>query len=1118
MPGNDSFTKLLLHCNNVDGSTIFIDASASSHSVTANGSSQIDITESKFGGSSVLFDGTTTSRLTIPDSDDWNFGSGDFTIDFWIKFNSLSGFQELVSQWGGGGSNGSLTIIKFNTNNLKVFYSTDGSSEVQVNSTFTFSDTNFHHIALVRDGNTLRFFVDGVAEGTDDWTGVTLFNSTRPLNISTSADGGSNPVDGWIDEVRISKGIARFTTAFTPPTDQYFNSQDDFTLLGISSAQSSFDASQSAEKAVDDNLSTQWAAGNGSGVPVFWQMDYGVNGERTITSYSMQSRNDSFFGTIPDAWTLEGSNTGAFSGEEVILDSRSGIVWVQNERKEFTVTDPDSFRFYRINISSIQTPPPANNTSILEIEMFASIAVESASENLEITDSIEVTDTTVTESENLQIADSIEVTDTTVLESESLQISDSIIVTDTNIDAKFISKIISINPLIFITDTNPVEIIKVDTTDPSNITWIVQTISGITSAKDVAVNTSNNFIYIAGNTGQVIKVEIADLTNQTIIDVNDVDDLITIETNSNFGITYAGTENIIGELYVIDERDTFKIDSDFQVIAPIEFLMDSDFNVINSFKMDSDFQVLAQQTFLVNTDFKCITKPVVTPPPTVNPLDVIEPIKLTDFQVFVNAVELEDTDLILNSITITHSQSEQSRASFRLSRKHDQLNTTLKGVSSQITNQNTVEIKIRGITEFNGNISELDCQYNNNGEFVQVNALAPEKLNQFNNITLSLPGLDSRLSLYDILIENPKIFNPVTDEDDDSPKKFKGIRVNLGQIIKQIVIKKTVDDSFGLIANAIQDGGFISIQNWTYFWGTIRASNFGDVKIGDSIAQDFFYIGTSLAPVSEELWNLTKASHHRQRIYSDEKIKLGDGNVAVSDFNGLVSNPTDVHLQLQNKGFLIGGGGSITDKFKETTDSSELELTGITGNEQSAVYQEIEKQLGFTVGEAPFQDISVRNGILQTKPKLVDEPDRLSNIKEAGNNFVEFAKEVARLEFEKLKNINGNILPDTSCTFNLTVDAYYYYGISLLTKINVDNTTDANIYNNANGFPVSTKSITITSSDRKVTIDANNIKSTKELEEIDGQFPSEDDDEYNEKERRILIALKENMRTRLRVE
>ncbi len=173
-------------------------------------------------------------------------------------------------------------------------------------------------------------------------------------------------------------------------------------------------------------------------------------------------------------------------------------------------------------------------------------------ENLEITDSIIVTDTIIQETENLVISDSIIVEDTIVEESESLNITDSIIVTPTNTDAKFISKIISVNPLIFVTDTNPIEIIKVDTTDPENLTWIVQTVPGISSAKDFAINTTNDFFYIAGSEGQVVKVEIDDLSNQTTIDLSDPDDLLTIETNSNFGLTYAGTEHNIRELYLID--------------------------------------------------------------------------------------------------------------------------------------------------------------------------------------------------------------------------------------------------------------------------------------------------------------------------------------------------------------------------------------------------------------------------------------------------------------------------------------------------------------------------------------------------------------------------------------
>jgi hypothetical protein len=546
------------------------------------------------------------------------------------------------------------------------------------------------------------------------------------------------------------------------------------------------------------------------------------------------------------------------------------------------------------------------------------------------------------------------------------------------------------------------------------------------------------------------------------------------------GITYAGTENVIGELYIIDERSTFEIDSDLQILQPNQITLDSDFNIVEIFRIDSNFNALSQQFFTIATDFKCLTKEAVP----ITSIDDITPINLTDFQVFIDSIELDNTDLILDSISITHSVAEQSRASFRLSRKHDKLNTTLEGNSSTITNQNAVEIKIKGQTEFNGYISRVKGIYEN-AEVVEIEALADEKINKFNNITLSLPGLNSRLSLYDVLMETPDIFNPVIDEDnEEDPKKYKGIRVDLGTQITQRQARYTVFDSTGSIADDINDGNFNPKQNWSYFWNptvkkfgatqiTVETSTpeatdtsidfsqitlpvfrfpnitfpFTNIASGDTSAIYFKYIGTSLAPVSEDLWNLENANHRRQRIYDDVETELGS----------------------------------------------------------------------YEVGSAPFQDISVRNGIKRTKYRWENRADGLYSVKEEGYNFVEFAKEVADLEYEKLKNINDNILPDTSCSLNLTVDGYLYYNITLLTRINIDNTTQSNIYKNNNGFPVSVKSITINSFDRKVIIEADNLKSVKELEVINDQFPDEDDPEYNQSEIALLVAPKSDMKTRLQI-
>jgi len=115
----------------------------------------------------------------------------------------------------------------------------------------------------------------------------------------------------------------------------------------------------------------------------------------------------------------------------------------------------------------------------------------------------------------------------------------------------------------------------------------------------------------------------------------------------------------------------------------------------------------------------------------------------------------------------------------------------------------------------------------------------------------------------------------------------------------------------------------------------------------------------------------------------------------------------------------------------------------------------------------------------------------------ASYNFTSFAKEVADLEYQKILNINGNVLPITSAGINLTLDAYYFYNIKLLTRINIDNTTTVNIYNKNNGFPVGVKSIRLTSSDMQVTLDVDNKKSVIEIAEIDGEFPDEDDPKYN---------------------
>ena len=89
MPGNDEYTKLLIHSNTTDGSTTFVDSSVggSTHTITANGDVHHETDQAKFGASSIQFDGTG-DFFSIPSSSDFAFGTENFTIDFWVYENA----------------------------------------------------------------------------------------------------------------------------------------------------------------------------------------------------------------------------------------------------------------------------------------------------------------------------------------------------------------------------------------------------------------------------------------------------------------------------------------------------------------------------------------------------------------------------------------------------------------------------------------------------------------------------------------------------------------------------------------------------------------------------------------------------------------------------------------------------------------------------------------------------------------------------------------------------------------------------------------------------------------------------------------------------------------------
>lgn len=218
------------------------------HSVTAHNGASIDSAIYRFGGGSGKFVAALNQYLTVPDSVDWNFGAGDFTVDFWVRFNSLppneGDQQQLLAQDDSVQASYNLDIylqktagilnwhIYADNNGTAVIGAADGGAIFAASPALAIN--TWYHIAVVRSGRTVYFFQDGTSLGTTSITGsgsLPDLNGNLLIGIQEQYNGThSLGFDGWLDEFRISKGIARWTsTIFTLPSAEY--TPDKYTVL-----------------------------------------------------------------------------------------------------------------------------------------------------------------------------------------------------------------------------------------------------------------------------------------------------------------------------------------------------------------------------------------------------------------------------------------------------------------------------------------------------------------------------------------------------------------------------------------------------------------------------------------------------------------------------------------------------------------------------------------------------------------------------------------------------------------------------------------------------------------------------------------------------------------------
>lgn len=212
--GGDPFfanVMLLTHFNGVSGATTTFDSSPNARALTANGAVSLSDAQVKFGTAASLFAG---GYWASPASADFAF-PGDFTIEFQARksVDGAGGYDTVVLTDTSNGSAANGWFIELSSVRGFLFAHAGG---IPVISAQNPNDSLYHHWAVSRAGGTIYLFKDGVLLTSAAFTTSVL--AQGQFGIGRNDVNSTYPFAGHIDEVRITKGVGRYTANFTPPT------------------------------------------------------------------------------------------------------------------------------------------------------------------------------------------------------------------------------------------------------------------------------------------------------------------------------------------------------------------------------------------------------------------------------------------------------------------------------------------------------------------------------------------------------------------------------------------------------------------------------------------------------------------------------------------------------------------------------------------------------------------------------------------------------------------------------------------------------------------------------------------------------------------------------------
>jgi len=196
-----------------------VNSGSTTKAITTQGNAAASSAESNFYGGSFVFDGTG-DYLTTPDSADFDLAGNDFTIEAFVYHSSTNfgSYESVIGQWSDS-STGSFvfeTVGAGASSDLEFYYVDTSNNFVGPIQGAALQKERWQHVAVCRGGSTIRVFIDGIMYGTGTSISVNIRNSSDPVTMGGQVAGSGGYWNGYIQDIRILNGIAKYTSNFIP--------------------------------------------------------------------------------------------------------------------------------------------------------------------------------------------------------------------------------------------------------------------------------------------------------------------------------------------------------------------------------------------------------------------------------------------------------------------------------------------------------------------------------------------------------------------------------------------------------------------------------------------------------------------------------------------------------------------------------------------------------------------------------------------------------------------------------------------------------------------------------------------------------------------------------------